>query len=705
LDGAAARRSAKAPRRGFMTGMLRLRARLALASVLGLGATAASCSDDPPCDGRCVLPTVVMMEYDAEGFFDRPFPSDARRDASERPILTGFPNPFAIELVDRVLEIVARDTDGFGVSSGIFFRIPGRLDPASLPTLAGSVDSTSSVQLLGIDPNAPDYLVRYPVSVTFSEDPGPFGAPYLLSVIPLQGVPLRPSTRYAVVVTRAVRNNRNEELGVAQAVTDLIGGTTPAGMTDEDAAAHRIFSITEAAGIPTDSIAGFTVFTTGDPVGTMGRAIAGAKASAVPSPVGEFARNEEFPTFCVYETTIDMPTYQAGVPPYSSDGGGFVLDAQGAPILQGQERAKFVVTVPKTAMPQGGYPLLVFSRTGGGGDRPLVDRGVRATNGGPAIAPGTGPALEIARVGFAGASVDGPHGGLRNVSGGDEQLLVFNFQNPLALRDNVRQSALELALMPSILDGVTIDVSDCPGAVAPNDEATFDAMVIMGHSMGASIAPLALVFEPRYRGIVLSGAGGSFHANMLYKEKPLPTKPLGELVLGLTAAGYPLTEGDPVLSMLQWAGEPADDPIYGRYVVREPIAGDPRHVLMMQGIVDHYIMPPIANATSLSFGLDLAGPALDGTSPELAELDPLATLLPLVGRGSIGLPAGNNAIALDGRAATAVVTQDPEDGIEDGHEVVFQTDAPKHAYACFLAGLAAGSPRVPSRGAPGDPCD
>jgi hypothetical protein len=37
--------------------------------------------------------------------------------------------------------------------------------------------------------------------------------------------------------------------------------------------------------------------------------------------------------------------------------------------------------------------------------------------------------------------------------------------------------------------------------------------------------------------------------------------------------------------------------------------------------------------------------------------------------------------------------------------VVFQTQTPKHAYACFLASLAAGVPRVPSAGVPGDPCD
>jgi hypothetical protein len=645
------------------------------------------------------------MSYGPEtGFFDAPFPSDARRDASGRPIVTGFPNPQAIFLVDRVLEIVANDTDGFGISSGIFFRATAEIDPATLPELAASVEASSSIQLLGIDETSPDYLVRYPVRTHFAADPGPFGAPNLLSIIPLQGMPLRPKTRYAVVVTRGLRDTAGEPLGVSQSVEDLKNGKTPAGMTAEAAAEHRAFSTLEAAGIPTGDVAALTVFTTGDPVSTMGRAIENARQNDLPAPNEAFSKTDEFPTYCVYASTIDMPVYQAGAPPFSDEGGGFVLDASGVPVLQRHETARFVVTVPKAPMPAAGYPLLVFSRTGGGGDRPLVDRGVRDANG-DVLVPGSGPALELARAGYAGASVDGPHGGLRNVTNGDEQLLVFNFQNPLALRDNVRQSAIELALMPPVLDGITVDVSDCPGASAPDGLARFDAVALMGHSMGASIAPLALVFEPRYRGIVLSGAGGSFLANMLHKQKPLPVKPLAELILGLTAAGYSLEEGSPMLSMLQWAGEPADDPTYGRYVVAEPLAGAPRHVLMMQGIVDHYIMPPIANATSLSFGLDLAGEALDSQTAELSGLDPIASLLPLAGRRTISLPASGNVSSRAGEPATAILTQTREDGVEDGHEVVFQTDAPKHAYACFLAGLAAGVPRVPAPGKPGDACE
>jgi pimeloyl-ACP methyl ester carboxylesterase len=398
-----------------------------------------------------------------------------------------------------------------------------------------------------------------------------------------------------------------------------------------------------------------------------------------------------------------MPDYQSGTPPFDTQGGDWAFDAQGHAIVQRLEPAHVVLTVPRAPMPAAGYPLLVMIRTGGGGDRPLVDRGVQAKTGGAAITPGTGPAMELAGVGWAGASIDGPHGGLRNVTNADEQFLMFNVANGAALRDNVRESALEIAVFERVLEGLTFDTSDCPGASATSK---FDAtrVALMGHSMGATIAPLTLAVEPSFRGAVLSGAGASWIENVLYKEHPVAVRPLIELLLGYTSAHRALVRGDPVLTMMQWALEPADPMVYTRLVLQEPAQGEtPRQILMEQGIVDHYILPPIANGMSLSLGLDLAGAELDLTHPELVarpELTPLASVLGYSGRKKIALPASANV----SKDVTAIVVQHLEDGIEDGHEVMFQTDAPKREYRCFLQSLAqGGAARVPDGNVPG-PC-
>jgi hypothetical protein len=157
-----------------------------------------------------------------------------------------------------------------------------------------------------------------------------------------------------------------------------------------------------------------------------------------------------------------------------------------------------------------------------------------------------------------------------------------------------------------------------------------------------------------------------------------------------------------MLTLAQWALEPADPQVYGDAIVKQ----GGRHVLMVQGVVDDYILPRIANATSLSFGLDLAGTELDTESdPRLAGELALGPLLPLIGRGAIAMPVSGNVHLAGGRTATAIVTQHHEDGIEDGHEVLFQTDGPKHEYQCFLASwLATGTPSVPVDAARDAPC-
>ena len=162
-----------------------------------------------------------------------------------------------------------------------------------------------------------------------------------------------------------------------------------------------------------------------------------------------------------------------------------------------------------------------------------------------------------------------------------------------------------------------------------------------------------------------------------------------------------------MMTLAQWALESADPQVYGAAIVHEPGTGaGPRHVLMVQGLVDDYILPRIANATSLSFGLDLAGAELDTEAdPRLVGELPIGPLLPMIGRAAIALPASANVRLSDGRMATAVVTRHHEDGIEDGHEVLFQTDGPKHEYQCFLASwLATGTPSVPPDAARDAPC-
>ncbi|MHB8419382.1 MAG: hypothetical protein ACYDCL_14995 [Myxococcales bacterium] len=666
-----------------------------------LGMLAACAGDPTPVAG-----TQLLMDYTrAGGFYASPFPCESRRLPSGRIDMTGFPNPSDVAQVGQLVELAASEADGFGLSSGIFFAASGAVDPASLPDLHESVAAGTSVFLLGVDPSSPDYLRRLPVSVAFESDGGPYGAKDLLSLLPLQGLPLQPSTTYAAVITRAVRDASGRPLGVPLSMAQLAAGVQPSGMGEAAFGAYlRAIEAIEAVGVGRPEIAGLTVFRTWDPVSQMLPFRDAALALPPPVPAAPFVRHEVFDDYCVYQTTIGMPDYQGGDPPFTAEGGEWV-EVGGVPALQRRELANFVVTLPRRPMPQAGFPVAVFSRTGAGGYRPLVDRGTEAIPGGPAITPGTGPALYYAMAGWAGVSIDGPLGALRNPTNGNEDLLIFNVANAVALRDNIRESALELILTAHLLDGIAIDASDCPGVAVPGGgPVRFDTAHegLQGHSMGATITPLAFALEPRYLGGIFDGEGGSWIENVVYKQSPIDVLPVANLLFAVPA-GYSLNEHDPLLSLLQWDGEPADPPVYAVRALRQPQGAPARHVLMFQGIFDSYILPPIANASSLAFGLDLASPAYDESASE-AAYTPLEALLDLSGRIERTLPASGNVVAGDGSSVTALVVQHPGDGIEDGHEMMFQTDPPKHQYRCFLQTLLAGTPTVPADGAATDPC-
>lgn len=597
----------------------------------------AACSSSP----STPAPHVMMDFSRATSLFDAPVPAD------DLLADIAVPNPQHLAMVDQVKTLLA-GADGFATTAGVFFQISEAIDPTSLPTLAQSVTADAPVYLISLDDG-----VRHPVAVTFAGHGGIYGADNLVALLPVQGLPLRPRTRYAAVITTAIHAMSGDALAAFAGAPDGLG-------------------------VPAAQIAGYTEFTTSDPTAQLAKARTTALAAA-PSIDAPFAKTDDFTDFCAYHTTIGMPDYQSGTPPFTSTGGTWQLDGNGAPILQRTETANLVVTVPKRAMPAAGFPLIVFVRTGGGGDRPLVDRGQQAVEGGPPIEAGEGPARYFARAGFAAIEVDGPLGGLRNTTGGDEQYLTFNVTNLGAMRDNIRESAIELDVIAKVALGLHVDA--CAGG-----DVTFDPahVGIMGHSMGSWIEPLAVAFEPTFQLVLMSGAGGSWIENIMYKQKPTSVyEPVAALLHDAD-----LRADDPIMLFAAWALEPADPQVYGRLIA-------PRHVLMMQGIVDDYILPNIANATSLSFGLDLAGPELDTKDdPRLADELPLGPLLALNGHRAVSLPVAGN-----------VVTQHPEDGIEDGHEVVFQTDIPKHQYQCYLASwLATGTPTVPADGTRDAPC-
>src|SRR5262249_49862871 len=154
-----------------------------------------------------------------------------------------------------------------------------------------------------------------------------------------QGIPLRPKTRYAAVVGTKILDVNHAPLAASRTVNQIASDQHPAGMGDAAFAEHRdaLTALAEAH-IDRAQIAGLTVFTTGSPADALG-AVRDAMIAAPPVPSKPFVKNEVFDDYCVYESTIPMPEYQEGAPPYTDAGGDWVFDAMGIPVLQRQEEA------------------------------------------------------------------------------------------------------------------------------------------------------------------------------------------------------------------------------------------------------------------------------------------------------------------------------------------------------------------------------
>lgn len=622
----------------------------------------------------------AMAVQGRKSLWDGPFPSEELK-ADPRP----WPNPDGNALVDQLLALTVQapvvDRE-FAHAGAVFLPAGAAVDPKSLPTLAQSVNADAAVYLVDLGSGQ-----RHPVQVSFLTDGGPLGTANLLALLPLQGVPLKPLTDYAAVITSKLAYTDGRHPAPSPTLAALVAGNSA------HPYAQALAKYPDALASP--DVVAFAYFRTGNAANDMRPVLEEARIQhpAVLPPTAP-TLTDVFPTYCVFASTVQVPVYQHGSPPYAEVGGAWQRGADGHYLFDHAEAARIWFTVPRQSAPVSGFPTVYFIGTGAGGERGLVDRGVCSTEAFTvADVPGSGPALEFARVGWAGVQIDGTLLGIRNTTGGNEDFLLFNVFNPAALRDNIRQSALEIALLPEALGTYTFDTSSCPGA-----PATFQMhpqhLALMGHSMGSSIAPLVLAAQPKFQAAILSGAGGSYIDNVMDKLLPLPVKGVAAALLGYDIHGRELTRFDPALTLFQWAVELADSPPYG--------AMNGAHILMLQGIVDHYILPSIAQATSLSMGLDLVGVDLAAQHTELEAMQQphLSQMLPLVGGKVLPFPVAGNG--KDGR--TRVVVHNPGDGMEDGHEVNFQTARPKSQYRCFLADLAAGKVPVVRDQGGGDVC-
>jgi len=679
-------------------------------SFVPLGTT--SCTSAPPVHAVFVAPTSLDQLTDVH-WLDHPFPSDIRRDPDGSVHLGGMLNPSLNVIVQQYEADTKGLLDGFSPAAAEYFLFDGALDLSSLPqTPPDALSPTSSLQLLDIDPTSPEHGQRKLIEWYFrGAEGGLYWLPNTLAVAPARGYPLRPKTRYALVLTE---DAHGEGGGLVLPSKDLLEVLDLLPVEAHAKATHDAFApaVTEieADGISRERIAQMTVFTTNDPTAELFRVVDAEKKN-FPAPTIDPSSW----TWILSDASKDIyegvygpsPNYQAGILPYKNDGdgGGFVFDASGDPVVQGTFEMHFSLVVPKQAtcpMPADGYPLALYAH-GTGGDFESV---WRETGGfGTTLPPKCVAAMGVDQI-FSGDRPGAPPASDPNYEN-DIDLLFFNLFNPIAARTNGRQSAVDVVQQARLF---TETHATIPAFISRSgSEIEFDAskLLFVGHSQGGVNGPLFLAADDQTRGGVLSGTGAMITVALLEKTQPTPSVAGAvKTLLGLNSPDYAdeLNLFHPIINLAQTIVDTTDPLHYMPYIIANPRHGVHKSIYQTEGIelgdacttdADCPALPWHCNEDNVCENSD------DYAPPHGIEIASVVMGLPLelpdvreipqdawTGITDVTVPSAGLSGNLAGGEASGVIGQFYPKAGSDGHFVVFDDPSCANQAAQFLRNLA-----------------
>jgi hypothetical protein len=601
------------------------------------------------------------------GFYDHPFPSDARRTAAGAPDLATFYTPTPTALIDGIRAAIERDVRGFSPSAGVYVRFDGPLDPGSLPaTPADTLDPAASAYVVDVDPASPGYGERWPVAVTFYENGGRYYRPNLLVVRPPLGRPLRPGTTYAAVVTDAVAGADGRAPARSAAFDALLADAPPPGRAAEWEALRPLVASAAASG-GLDHVLVATVFTTADHLAEL-RAYREWIHAHVPAPAASAWRVRRAPAgpgdLAVYEGRFDMMDFLVGEPPYDGPGEGVIASAAGEPAAGRVVSVRFVVTVPPGEPPAGGWPVALYAHGAGGDAASFVE-----------------PEAEwAAAVGVAMVSMDNPMHGDRNPTGEPfvDYLIGRATTDIAAARDLYRHGVLDqIQLLRLACGGLAVPaLVSVTGRAEPLDCAH---PAFVGHSMGSQIGAILVAVEPDLRSAFLSEGGGSAATGLvLRKSNDVDIEALVAVVLGIDLDREPLTADHPVVGLLVQTLLDAGDPLTYAYAPLRDAAAAPVSIFMTEGLDDDQTLPDTIEALAAAYGLPVVAPAtrpsaahaLWGLPPAAPPLEANLLFGPTPATGGLVQHAGH------------------------GHYVLYENAALQERFRRWLESAAAGSPRI-----------
>jgi len=409
------------------------------------------------------LNTVSTFDLEADltnqdNFYNLPYPNDLRLNPDGTPDLSGFPIPDN-NIFAESIKSIADDSPGFPTNTAGYFRFNFPVASQDIDDVIAA-DTDSPILLIDIDPDSPNRGELLPtVASTFRSDVN-YVPPFLLSVAPAPGIILNPNRTYAYVVKSSLDNAIGRPLSASPTLQQLIDGETPEGElgTEANELYQPLWETLNEIEVNPDEVAAAPVFTTGDVVSEFAR-LSDEIVERYDVTIENLQLAPEDgasnPRFYELEGTVKMPQFQKGTPPFNTEGL-FEFDQNGSLIEQRTEDVPVVITIPKTPMPDGGYPIVAYFHGSNGLSTQVVDRGPLTEPGGEPT-PGRGPAFVVAEKGFATLGSALP----LNPERFDDNIpdSYLNLSNLAAYRDTFRQTVIEQRLLIEALEDLKIPLS------------------------------------------------------------------------------------------------------------------------------------------------------------------------------------------------------------------------------------------------------
>ncbi|GEM_PF-1207451 len=695
-----------------------------------------------------------------QSFYSTPFPNNVRIngkgfvDISDHPIPG--PGVVGLDLTANVVKAINSEMRGFSVAPSVIFRFTRPVDEKSLvPANPAAVNPKSNIFFVNLDTGK---LVAF--TANFKAARNKYICANWLVIQAVWGYALHGNTNYAVYITDRVRAEKKEgdeakDL-VPRAGDDLSALLADASPSDPLVkAAHGKYAALrkylKSAKVAIPKVVAATVFTTQDPTRSMrlmrgitnnaatktpvisnfvvcsaatkGKTAKGCESQGAEAPAAGKLDPRGCPGVVSKDYTeiharIRVPMWQSGGRPYliglfgSKGGGGLKRnETTGVPQITGYEDVCVAMSIPKQKAPPGGFPVVIYGHGTGGSHRSGIVQMAKSISG-----PTIGNGKRMVVLGWD-QPMHGPRRFPLNIPPPlkvDPGPLFYNFANPPAAKGNFYQGAADLySLARFVRTKGTFSVGGV-GTIKLDPKNTY----FMGHSQGGTTGPLALAWEPDYRGAVFSGTGGGLVFSLLNKKSPK------DATVGVQIAlqEADLDEFHPVLALMQYYFDEVDPLAFGHLYYHDIARrcgdkaggaqkctpnvkiGAPQHILHTFGTGDTYTPPQ----TSAVFAASTRGQGWNDPKVATKKLKPdpykdlkMAKVSKMPAKGNLKVKnAAGKTQSVTG--VTVVIVNRKENATNgkpyDGHFVAFKDKTCHKQVISFLSTIQGnGTPSVPDK--------